>query len=136
MPDELSLRRESFAPESEPVTFGDGSTWYLPKPTISLIPVMEGGKRTGLAARTHFGPEFDALVDAVGKTEDNADLIAAVFDVAIFLLGRNYAVPDALYAELLVYQPGDEASSDLLAAIMAVARGQGQKKSSGGESSP
>jgi hypothetical protein len=133
--DEKSLRKPEFAADSVAVRMADGQDWYLPKPWVALAPVVKNGRVVSLGSRTMFGPEFDALVDAVGKAEADLDTIAAVFAVAVDLIGRNYAIPDVGYEEILRYRSDDDISRDTLVTIMEIARGNGPKRSTDGGSS-
>jgi hypothetical protein len=134
--DEKSLRRPEFAVDSVAVRMADGQDWYLPKPWVALAPVVKDGRVVSLGSRTMFGPEFDTLIDAVDQADDGLDVIKSMFGIGVYLLSRNYEIPDESFGELLQFRRGEESENNLLQAIMEVARGIAPKPSTDGVGSP
>jgi hypothetical protein len=133
MLDELALRRETFE-EGVPIVLGDGQSWHFPKPWVCLYPQVVNGKVERVSGSTTFGPEFDALTEAVNGEEGTTQ---AIFGVAVFLLNRNYSLPDSAYSELLRWTVNGGPTEDMLGEIMRVARGfDAPKPSPAGGDSP
>lgn len=87
MIDEKGKRKAGFdEAESVEVEFGDGQSWFLPRPRYTLRAVREG---TSAKSRlcSSFGPEFDALMEAA---QSNEDYYGGAGMVAADLLMRNY----------------------------------------------
>ena len=138
MLDENSLRKPEFQAESNPVVLDDGQTWYLPKPAVCLRPQFVGGKSKDLAARTTFGPEFDAAVDAFDAIldQDEFSMVAyvnEVMNIGACLLLRNYDLTDGQLCSLFAWHgPECEKSKAMLEAVVSTARGRGPKAIGGG----
>jgi len=125
MINERSKRREEFdESRSNPVVLSDGQTWHLPKPWVAIHPMFEGGKPVDNWKCFTYGPELDALVEAIGEAEGTVASVMAGVGLAAYLLLRNYELNDAELAEVLVYNAGDPASHDMLSAVFDVALGR------------
>ena len=131
MIDEASRRRDEFDPEhSAPVVLSDGQTWYLPKPWVAIHPVFEGGKIVRTWACLTCGPDLDALVGAIAEAE-GVEAISAVMMLGAFLLLRNYDLADDEVSSLFVYTARQQASEDMVRAIISTATGRDAPKAWG-----
>jgi hypothetical protein len=134
MLDEQAKRRETCDPRnSVPVRLADGQAWLIPKPWLEVHASFDGGK----AARTWpcltYGPELDALVQAMGQCEDNAALLIGAASLGAYLLGVNYDLADAELDGLFAFRSGDPDSWNWAREVMDVATGaSGPKLGSGG----
>jgi hypothetical protein len=136
--DEFSRRRPDVfrdVPEAEPVLLCDSQIWLIPKPLVEFFP-LAGGQ---VGAVHTFGPDFEALVRAVDDTAaaepfDQIAHWAALFALAIDLLGRNYDLDDEALAVLLRWRPGDDDNRAMWEAIVNLANGIAPKASRGGGS--
>lgn len=131
MIDERSRRREEFAEEySVPIVLADGQAWRFPKPWLAIRPIFRDGVPVDRWRWPTYGPELDTLVEAIGEVEDPVDQIVTVMALGAFLLLRQYSLSDAELESLFVYRPGEEASREMVEAIIATATGTGGPKRS------
>jgi hypothetical protein len=142
--DETALRRPEFDPESVPIVLIDGQAWHFPPAGIGPIrPRVEGGRCVGLVAGSGFGDEFDATLAELDATTDAVaarlsqegeyappaefsplKMARGLFALAIFLLSRNYAIPDAAWPRLLSVDFNTGRYMAMWSRILAHARGQ------------
>jgi len=125
MLDERALRKPGFS-EGYPVRLADGQDWVFPKPRIRFRPKIGPDGRVEVG-RTAFGPEFDASFDVLfGVTEaEPGEQMRVQFEMAVRLLSANYELTAEQLADLIVFEPGDEASDErwgqLSRALMGIA---------------
>lgn len=124
MPLERSRRRDDFDERySSPVVLSDGQAWFLPKPWVAIHPVFADGRPVDSWKCFTYGPDLDALIEAIRDAEGTVDSVMAGVALAAFLLRRNYDLSDEDLAAILVYQVGDDASRAWLSAVFDVATG-------------
>lgn len=121
---ESECRRLDFV-EGRRVAFPDGQEWSVPVPMIRLAPVMVNGRFEALRSMTDMGPELDELLKAVEDAEDGIREKVAVMSVALFLLRKNYDIPDAEAPELLAWVVGED--NEHLFEILRIATGRSPK---------
>jgi hypothetical protein len=125
MLDEKALRKPGFS-EGHKVTLADGQEWTLPKPKICFRPQIVDGK-VEIGGGPSFGPEFDRELDVLFGVVDTDPIerLRVKFEMAVRLLSANYDLKPENYSELIVLEPGNEASDlrweQLTDAIMGIA---------------
>lgn len=131
--DEAALRRPEFA-HGEPIVLADGQSWYFPRPLLELYPVPgpDGTLRFD-GTRRNFGEDFDRKLDTFVEAQ-GVDELNAMLDLAVDLLGRNYALQPADYGTLLPWRPRDEDNAAMWQAIVNAALGRDAPKPSAGGS--
>jgi hypothetical protein len=123
--DEKALRKPGFS-EGYPVTMADGQAWVMPKPRIRFKPRVVDG-RVEIGGGATFGPESDGDMEILFGAADvePAERLRVKFAMAVRLLASNYDLKPDDFAELIVLEPGDEASDErwdqLNQAIMGIA---------------
>lgn len=131
---EPSHRRPEWSESrGEWITLGDGQQWLVPKPVISLRPMVIGGKMAGRRIATDFGREFNNLRQATNdaiESEDGVGYENGVFALAIMMLGIFYEIADADYEELL---DSAKLPDDFLLQVWRVASGQAPKLLTAGD---
>jgi hypothetical protein len=131
--DEQSLRRPGFA-GGEAIVLGDGQSWSFPRPVVAAYrPVFADDGTVAWLPGHQFGPEYDALADALDEAEDSHAEITALARLARHLLAINYDLPNAAYSGLLPWvrpgSPAHEANAEMWRSVAAVALGVGPKPS-------
>lgn len=122
MLDEKAKRKPDFnEDESVPVEFGDGQEWFLPRPTVDVFALFAGGKATR-SVQSSFGPEFDAKVAGIEKT-DGGDFFSAVAELGADLLLRNYDLTDADLSAIFRFRVGSD-QEKWMGSVLSVANGR------------
>lgn len=130
MLDEPSKRRETCDPRSSvPVRLADGQEWLFPKPFIEIHASFDGGKARATYPVLTYGPDLDALVEAMGQCDDNAALLIGAASLGAYLLKQNYDLADEELDLLFTFRLGDPDSWDWARSVIDIATGQ-----SGGQS--
>lgn len=130
--DEKALRKPGFE-GGRGVILSDGQEWFFPLPVVELIPDRLPSGRIGFVSTTQFGLEYDRMIDELSVSETKADEAAALFDIAIFLLGQNYEIADEDLPLILRYQvEGDDGPGEAMEGVRSVATGIGPKPSPAG----
>jgi hypothetical protein len=134
MTEEQSRRLDCFDERHcAPVVLADGQTWFLPKPWLEIRPTFRGGRAESAYPVLTYGPELDALVEAIGNCEDITNTVSAVASLAAYLLQRHYRLTDPDLDRLLCLRVDDESSGDWIGRVIEVATGRsGPKVSSAG----
>jgi hypothetical protein len=114
MLDEKSLRRPGFS-EGYKVKLADGQEWTFPKPRIQFRPQLGPDGRVEVGGGPSFGPEYDHEFDVLfGVVEvDALERLRVKFEMLVRLLTANYRLSADEVAELLVLEPGNDASDQL-----------------------
>ncbi len=116
-----------------PIRLADGQEWAFPKPFLQIHASFDGGKARATWPVLTYGPALDALIEAMGECDDNADLLVAGASLGAFLLRQNYSLEDRELDMLFAFQPGVPESWDWVNAVIDVATGQNApKRGSGG----
>jgi hypothetical protein len=90
-PDEQAVRKPEFT-EGIKIILADGKAWHFPKPqAIGFIFVRVDGK-TKLKRGFGWGEPYEKLVDAYVVSTTVSEEAVALFDLALYLLERNYAI--------------------------------------------
>jgi len=124
--DENALRKPGFS-EGYPVRLADGQDWTFPKPRIRFQPKIGADGRVEVGGGPSFGPEFDEKLDVLyGVTEaEPVEQLRVKFEMAVRLLSANYELTAEQLGDLIVLEPGDEASDErwdqLSRALMGIA---------------
>jgi hypothetical protein len=124
--DELALRKPGFS-EGYKVTLADGQEWKFPRPRIRFRPRIGADGRVEVGGGPSFGPEYDQQLDILfGAVEaEPLEQLRVKFEVAVRLLRSNYDLTDAQLADLVVFEPDDDAGEErwdqLSRAIMGIA---------------
>jgi hypothetical protein len=134
--DEPSLRRPDFR-QGEALILADGRAWTLPKPHIVWRPARGDDGKLTFVIRPQFARhgdpfsacdrEYQALHDRLVEG-DAGDRVAALLNLAAFLLRLNYDVSDDQLARLLAFSPDDEANVVMWSALLSVATGREREK--------
>jgi hypothetical protein len=128
--DEKGLRRpECDERTSVAVRLADGNDWLLPKPFVEIHASFRGGKAEATFPVLTYGPELDALIEAVGECRDNAAILCGAATLGAYLVTRNYDLDDSQLDMLFAFRPGDPGSWDWINAVMDVATGVGGSRS-------
>jgi hypothetical protein len=111
--DEAAVRKSTFS-EGYPVRLADGQDWTFPKPRIRFRPKIGPDGRVEVGGGPSFGPEFDGMLDTLfGVTEaEPVEQLRIKFEMAVRLLSANYDLTPDQLGELIVLEPGDEASDE------------------------
>lgn len=136
MLDEASKRKPNFdARNSAPVVLADGQSWFVPKPWLEIRPVFRSGKAVTAYPVLTCGPELDALIEAMGESDDLDGQVTAVASLAAYLLRWHYELTDDDLDQLLAFRIGDETSLDWLRETCNIATGRSGPKvwSAGGD---
>lgn len=122
--DEVEMRREGWCEEAGAwIALADGQRWLLPKPRAALSPAFYDGKFIGTSLTT-WGLDYDELLTRMASLDD----AEALFEVAHFLIARNYDVPDASYPELIHWKPDEPENFEMWQEIVRHANGRGAPK--------
>lgn len=108
MLDETRRRRADFLPGAA-VRLADGQLWTLP-----AIP-STAGRSLGI------GPDYEALVDALGQAEDEFERARGELALVVFLLTRNYDLTPADCQSLLLAPCGGAALVELRSLFREIA---------------
>lgn len=109
------------------IRWPDGQEWWVPAPMIRLAPMFDGaGRVESLRAMTDLGPELDELVQAVEQAEDARAETIAVMTLGLWMLRRNYDIPDHEAPDLLAWTV--DGDNDHLIEILRVATGTAPKQ--------
>ena len=131
MIDERAKRKDNFdGRNSAPVVFGDGQTWFVPKPWLEVRPTFRKGKAVASYAVPTYGPEIDALIDAIGECERLDDQVTAGASLAAYLLGFQYELTDADLDQILVFRLALEEPMAWVREVIAIATGRSGPKRS------
>lgn len=98
---ELALRVSNFRPGTA-VRLADGQTWNFPAPPEESDADLES-----------FGPEYPALLAAIGEAEDLPERRRGELLLAVLLLDRNYDLQPDQLRELLDCPSGGEEAQRL-----------------------
>ena len=136
MIDERAKRKPNFDERnSAPVVFGDGQTWHVPKPWLEIRPTFRGGKAVASYPVPTYGPEIDALLEAISECEDMVAQITAAASLAAYLLRWHYDLTDEDLDGVLVFRTAAEDPVCWVRDVMAIATGRsGPKRSRAGGS--
>jgi len=128
--DERALRKPSFS-DGHPVRLADGQDWVFPKPRIRFRPKIGPDGRVEVGGGPSFGPEHDAKLDVLyGVTEaEPVEQLRIKFEMAVKLLSANYELTAGQLADLIVLEPGDEASDERWEQLSRVLMGIAPKPS-------
>ena len=128
---ESDCRRPTFE-AGVPIVLADGQVWHFPRPGFELFPVVgPDGRVAEIGRAATFGAEFEDLLESF--YQDNVDRLRVMFDLAVDLLGRNYALSAADYRRLLRFRRGDPGREAMWRQILDVAEGIGPKASPVGD---
>jgi hypothetical protein len=121
--DEKALRKPGFQPGFK-IKLADGQEWVFPKPRLRFFPKIGDDGSVGVDGGATFGSECDGQLDAIfGVDETDAfERLRLKFEMAVRLLGANYELKPEDYRQLIVLEPGDDASETMweeLTALMA-----------------
>jgi hypothetical protein len=132
--DERAKRKDNFDERnSAPVVFGDGQTWFVPKPWLEVRPTFRKGKAVASYAVPTYGPEIDALLDAITECDRLTDQITAAASLAAYLLGWHYELTDADLDQILVFRITLADPTEWVRDVIAIATGRsGPKRSRAG----
>jgi hypothetical protein len=113
MLDERALRKSTFS-EGHKVVLADGQEWVFPKPRVRFKPRIAADGRVEVAGGPSFGPEYDQQLDVLFGVADvePVEQLRVKFEVAVRLLRSNYELSDQQIADLVVFEPGDEAAEE------------------------
>jgi hypothetical protein len=113
----------------------DGQAWFLPKPWLEIRPVFRGGKVVTAWRVLTCGPELDALVEALGESDDLDSQVMAAASLAAHLLRWHYELTDAELDQLLAFRCADASSLDWMREVFRIATGRSGPKvcSAGGD---
>jgi hypothetical protein len=130
-----SLFRSNFQ-GGVPVVLADGSTWYVPRPRLLFVPGGDDGAPS--FKRWNLGPEFGRMADALMDDLKNDKLDEATwFDLQHqiwkFLLGLNYAIPEAVRQDVLAIALGEteEGEPNLITTLLGLLSGKNPAKKPG-----
>ena len=128
--DETALRKPGFA-EGYKVRLADGQEWTFPKPRFRFRPKIGPDGRVEVGGGPSFGPEYDQQFEVLfGVVEsDGFEQLRVKLEMAVRLLQSNYELTANDLAELLVLEPGDQASEDRWDELVRVLMGLGPKLS-------
>jgi hypothetical protein len=121
---EPGRRLERFRPQSVPVTFGDGSTWFVPPPEFRICPVFDGGRVIGTLTRFGYRADVDDLVEQLAECDDRDVRVNVVATLAGLLLGENYTLDDDELDRLLCFHVDKPESWAWLEAVVRIATGR------------
>lgn len=117
------------------MVLADGQSWYLPRPWLEVHAVFDAGAAVGESPRLTYGPELDALIEAIGDCEDNAALLCGAASLGSYLIRVHYELTDQDLDNLFAFRVGDPSSWGWVKTVMDVATGQsGPKRGRGGAS--
>jgi hypothetical protein len=137
MLDERALRRPGFTDGPE-VVLGDGQSWRFPRPWLLLYPVRTPDGRLTVGGRLGYGTPYDDLIDRLIECdqEDTAGRLALQFQMAAYLLDRNYELADHDLRRLLAIDLGDPECEPRWAQINQILVGRPPKPSADGSATP
>jgi hypothetical protein len=122
MLDEVALRKPEWV-EGYPVTLADGQIWHIPRPKFRFKPKFVDGK-VEIGGGATFGPDLEKETEVLYGIVDAepSEYMRVKFAMAVRLLGANYNLTAHDFGELIVLEPGDQASDarweELSAALM------------------
>jgi len=134
MLEEKARRKPNFdEANSVSVALADGQVWYLPKPWLEIRPTFRGGRTTANYPVSTYGPEIDALINAIAQADDSLEQLSGIATLAAYLLTQHYDLDDPDLDELLCFRLNDESSTDWARKVIDVATGHsGPKRSRAG----
>jgi hypothetical protein len=137
MLDERALRRPSFT-DGQEVVLGDGQSWTFPRPWLSLYPVRGPDGGLTLGGGLSFGTPYEDLIDRLVECDpgDTAGRLALQFQMAAYLLDRNYELADRDLRRLLAIDLADPACEARWAQINQILVGRPPKASADGSATP
>ena len=124
---EKALRKDSFT-EGAVVKLADQQEWTFPKPTIELLPIITEGKAIFGPARPSFGQEYWELFETYAQAENSGETMAALLNLAIYIIRKNYDISDEDVVNLFPFVYGDDENSEMWGQIADVAMGNGSPK--------
>ena len=90
----------------------DSQEWLLAKPWLEVHAAFDGGRAVRTWPCLTYGPDLDALVQAMSNCEDNAALLIGAASLGAYLLQQNYDLADAEMDGLFAFRIGDPESWD------------------------
>ena len=130
MIDETSRRKPGFDEANAVwIALADGGRWAFPKPWLEIRAAFREGRAVATVPVFTYGPELDALIDAIGACRDNAALILGAASLGAFLLRQHYDLSDEDLDRLFAVRIDDPSSWDWARAVIDVATGSGGARS-------
>jgi hypothetical protein len=128
--DERAKRHPEFDERNSAwITLADGGRWAFPKPWLEVHARFRDGRAVASDPVLTYGPELEALVDAVDECRDNAALLVGAASLGAYLLRRNYDLSDDDLDRLFAVRVGDPSSWEWAKAVIGVATGTSGSRS-------
>jgi hypothetical protein len=127
--DELVKRKDNFdEANSVRLTLADGQEWAIPKPWLEIRPAFRDGKAVNNYPVFTYGPELEALVEAIASAEGELERLCGIATLAAYLLQKQYDLHDEDLDQLLAFRHGDPDSAEWATRIIQIATGRSGPK--------
>jgi hypothetical protein len=127
--DEVGKRKATFdEANSVWVTFADDQRFAVPKPWLEIRPVFRDGRAVNNFPALTYGPELEALIEAIGETDTFWAQLCFIATLGAKLLLHQYDLTDEDLDQLLAFRQDEPASMEWAERLIDIATGKSGPK--------